>query len=396
MSLEIGERRRAEADLRTAEHRYRLLAEQIPAVTYIWEPDLLEAPPQYYTSPRIEQLLGYTVDEWHATEDFWMSRLHPDDRTGVLAATLRSETTGEPFAMEFRYLHKDGRIVWVADQAILISRHDGRPRLFQGVMIDVTGRKEAENAAAESELRYRDLTEQIPGVIYTAELHPAERGYRLRYVSPQLTEIFGYGPEDWATTETGSRRCTRGSRTRARDRRTSPRRTGSRSSTGSSTATAPSDGSAIRRTCSGDALGRPNRDPGTRRRHDGRPTDRPGAPRGPDPLPLARRGDPGHHLRRARDPEAPEESRFAFVSPQIEEILGFTPEEATSDPFFFERTLHPDDLPRIRAANAGRSRPASRSTRSSDRSPRTARSAGCTTARSWSATTTARRASGTA
>ena len=51
-------------------------------------------------------------------------------------------------------------------------------------------------------------------------------------------------------------------------------------------------------------------------------------------------------------PEAPEESRFAFVSPQIERILGFTPDEATSDPHFFERTLHPDDLPRIREANA--------------------------------------------
>ena len=50
-------------------------------------------------------------------------------------------------------------------------------------------------------------------------------------------------------------------------------------------------------------------------------------------------------------PDAPEKSPFAFVSPQIEEILGFTPEEATSDPLFFERTLHPDDLPRIRAAN---------------------------------------------
>ena len=50
-------------------------------------------------------------------------------------------------------------------------------------------------------------------------------------------------------------------------------------------------------------------------------------------------------------PEAPEESRFAFVSPQIEGILGFTPDEATSDPLFFERTLHPDDLARIREAN---------------------------------------------
>jgi PAS domain S-box-containing protein len=50
--------------------------------------------------------------------------------------------------------------------------------------------------------------------------------------------------------------------------------------------------------------------------------------------------------------EPPEEFRFAFVSPQIERILGFTPDEATSDPHFFERTLHPDDLPRIREANA--------------------------------------------
>jgi PAS domain S-box-containing protein len=50
-------------------------------------------------------------------------------------------------------------------------------------------------------------------------------------------------------------------------------------------------------------------------------------------------------------PDAPEESLYAFVSPQIEEILGFTPEEATNDPLFFERTLHPDDLERIRAAN---------------------------------------------
>ena len=157
MALEIGERRRAEADLRTAEHRYRLLAEQIPAVTYIWEANRSDdTSAQYYTSPRVEQLLGYTIDEWHASADFWMSRLHPDDRHAVIAAYLRSESTGEAFAMEYRYLHKDGRIVWVADQAILMSREDGRPKLFQGVMIDVSSRKEAELAVAETELRYRD------------------------------------------------------------------------------------------------------------------------------------------------------------------------------------------------------------------------------------------------
>ena len=171
-------------------------------MTYIWEANRPDgAPVQYYTSPRIEQLLGFTVDEWHASADFWMSRLHPDDRNAVVAAFLRSESTGEPFAMEYRYLHKDGRIVWVADQAILMSCEDGRPRLFQGVMIDVTPRKEAERAAVETELRYRDLAEQVPGVIYVADMQQVDGGYRLRYVSPALTSLFGYEPADWEDTE---------------------------------------------------------------------------------------------------------------------------------------------------------------------------------------------------
>ncbi len=50
-------------------------------------------------------------------------------------------------------------------------------------------------------------------------------------------------------------------------------------------------------------------------------------------------------------PEAPEETRFAYMSPQIEQILGFTPGEAMNDPLFFVHTLHPDDLERIRAAS---------------------------------------------
>ncbi len=355
MALEIGERRRAEADLRTAEHRYRLLAEQIPAVTYIWEANHPRAAPvQYYTSPRIEQLLGYTVDEWHASADFWMSRLHPDDRQGVVAAYLRSESTGEPFAMEFRYLHRDGRIVWVADQAILMSREDGVPRLFQGVMIDVTSRKEAERAATESELRYRDLAEQVPGVIYRAEMDPVDGGYRLRYVSPRLTSIFGYELTDWGDTERWLSTVHPEDRERVR---------------GVDAAIAETGGYEIEyrifhrdgdirwvrtrsHVLSRDALGRPTEIQGlVVDVTDDRRVDRERREARVRYRSLVEAIPAITYLEHA-SPEAPEESRFAFVSPQIERILGFTPDEATSDPHFFERTLHPDDLPRIREANA--------------------------------------------
>jgi PAS domain S-box-containing protein len=171
MSLEVGERRRAESDARETEHKYRLLAEQIPAVTYTWS--ATNDPKAVYTSPRIEQLLGYTPEEWDVTDEFWESRVHPDDRTAVVAAGMRSESTGESFEMEYRYLHKDGHIVWVLDHAALLS-HDpeGHPLSFQGVMIDITPRKEAEARAAETELRYRALTEQLPGVTHGWERDP--------------------------------------------------------------------------------------------------------------------------------------------------------------------------------------------------------------------------------
>jgi PAS domain S-box-containing protein len=354
MALEIGERRRAEAELRTAEHRYRLLAEQIPAVTYIWEANHPDgAPLRYYTSPRIEQLLGYTVDEWHASGDFWMSRLHPDDRHAVIAAYLRSESTGEPFAMEFRYLRKDGRIVWVADQAILMSRENGVPRLFQGVMIDVTARREAERAATETELRYRDLTEQVPGVIYTAELHPTQPGYRLRYVSPQLTEIYGYGPEDWATTETWLTTVHPEDRERVR---TIDEGVAETNGFEMEYRIFHRDGSVrwVRdqaHVLARDALGRPIEIQGlVVDVTDARRIDRERREARVRYRSLVEAIPAITYLEHA-SPEAPEESRFAFISPQIEPILGFTPDEATSDPHFFERTLHRDDLPRIREAN---------------------------------------------
>lgn len=202
MSLEIAERRRAEEELRSTELRYRLLVEHIPAVTYIWEVEPHDdAEPGYYTSPRIELMLGYTVEEWHRTPDFWIERLHPDDRLAVLAATLRSQTTGEDFSMEYRYLHEDGHIVWVLDEAALLSRdQDGRPALFQGVMIDITARKQAESKATEQERRYRSLAEQLPAIIYVRDLRAGE-GASLTFVSPQLATVLGYAPGDWSTVD---------------------------------------------------------------------------------------------------------------------------------------------------------------------------------------------------
>ncbi|HET7870038.1 MAG TPA: PAS domain-containing protein [Actinomycetota bacterium] len=203
MALEIAERRRAEDELRATERKYRMMAEQIPAVTYVWHVDQ-EAGQIDYTSPQIERLLGYTPGEW-GTADLWLSRLHPDDRTRVMADTLRSQTTGESFSAEARYLAKDGRIVWLLDEAVLLERDGaGLPKTFHGVLVDITARKEAEASAraAQSkatiaEARYRTLVEQIPAMTFIEMRSPDDpRSIHLTFASPQTEPILGYTPQE--------------------------------------------------------------------------------------------------------------------------------------------------------------------------------------------------------
>ncbi|MEX0985209.1 MAG: PAS domain-containing protein [Actinomycetota bacterium] len=204
MELEVGERRRAEAEARAAETRFRRLVEDLPAVVYRWDlPDDVMTGAEY-VSPGIETVLGYTPFEWRGNA-LWRERLHPHDREAVLAATAWSEATGEPLEIEYRFLAKDGRVVWVFDRATLIRRHDdGTPATFQGVFVDITARKEAEDQAAESERRFLEILEQGPMITYTYHLAPLDPPtIALEYVSTGISDLLGY-PVDQLTSDPAS------------------------------------------------------------------------------------------------------------------------------------------------------------------------------------------------
>jgi diguanylate cyclase (GGDEF)-like protein/PAS domain S-box-containing protein len=147
-SRDITRRKEAEGRLMEAEKRYRTLVEQIPAVTYI---DPVDAPDtSLYTSPHIERMLGYTPEEWH-TQKLWPECLHPDDRERILAADKRFEAGGEEsFSEEYRLLAKDGSVVWVREEAVLVKDEAGEPLYWQGVFYDLTERK-----ALEERLEHR-------------------------------------------------------------------------------------------------------------------------------------------------------------------------------------------------------------------------------------------------
>ncbi|MGH2734258.1 MAG: putative bifunctional diguanylate cyclase/phosphodiesterase [Actinomycetota bacterium] len=140
---DITERKLAERALEEAEERYRTLVEQIPAVVYIdtLDPNVTGV----YVSPRLEELVGFTPEEWHSlSEGTWVGRVHPEDRERVLAERSRVAEEGDAFELEYRFRHKDGGWLWLHDEAILIRDGEGRRLYLQGLVGDITDRKQLE------------------------------------------------------------------------------------------------------------------------------------------------------------------------------------------------------------------------------------------------------------
>jgi signal transduction histidine kinase len=89
--------------------------------------------------------------------EHWIKVLHPADRRRVLAEDERTGETGEPFSMEYRQFAKDGRVVWVRDEAVLVRDEEGNPSYWLGVQHDITERKRAEEEIKEVNRRLEEL-----------------------------------------------------------------------------------------------------------------------------------------------------------------------------------------------------------------------------------------------
>jgi PAS domain S-box-containing protein len=140
-----------------AEARYRVLLEQLPAVTFMaaFEEGLREI----YVSPQIETLLGYTVREWAEQPILWYDRLHREDKDRWNVEFSRTVAWTEPFKGDYRFLAKDGHVVWIHGEAKIVRDSFGRPSFIQGIGYDITAMKriEEELRQARDEAEYANL-----------------------------------------------------------------------------------------------------------------------------------------------------------------------------------------------------------------------------------------------
>jgi PAS domain S-box-containing protein len=178
----------------SSDRRFERVVERLPAIVYLEavEPDEAGQGRMLYVSPQVQDLLGFTPDEWLGDPGTWARQFHPEDRPRIQQEYERVEETGEPLHLEYRMFTREGEIRWFRDEAVLVRDAEGEPRYWQGIMFDVTREREAQERERVQEERYRELIAHIPAIAYEES-----DGARSVYVSPRVQETLGISAEDW-------------------------------------------------------------------------------------------------------------------------------------------------------------------------------------------------------
>jgi PAS domain S-box-containing protein len=108
-------------------------------------------------TPELQAMYGLKPGEFAGTQSAWEQLVHPEDRVRALAVVDRAFRTLQPEEGEWRVVWPDGSIHWIIGRFQVFKDHTGKPRRLAGINIDLTERKQVEDAVHESARRFRAL-----------------------------------------------------------------------------------------------------------------------------------------------------------------------------------------------------------------------------------------------
>jgi PAS domain S-box-containing protein len=146
VNRDLTERVRAERAREEAESKFRMIVEQVAAISYIAELGVDGV--WHYVSPQIESILGYSQEEWITNSKEWIQYVVPEDHQIVREAE-EACIKGQAFQAEYRMTRKDGRVVWVSDSAVVVRGSEAHP-VMEGIIVDITERKQLEGQLQQS------------------------------------------------------------------------------------------------------------------------------------------------------------------------------------------------------------------------------------------------------
>jgi len=141
------ERERLVSDVERERQRLLSIVSNVPGVVWeAWgEPDG-ESQRTGFVSDHVTRMLGYSVEEWLASPNFWLTIVHPDDRELAARNAHEHFVSGGSRTNTFRWMTKDGRAIWVEAHSTVVADEHGKPIGMRGVTLDISTRKRAEES----------------------------------------------------------------------------------------------------------------------------------------------------------------------------------------------------------------------------------------------------------
>lgn len=180
---DVTEKRLAEVALKRSMREFEALVHSIDGI--VWQADV---PTLRFTfvSQQAERLLGYPVRCWVEETGFWQNHIHPEDRERAVSLCTQLTAEQKYRSFEYRMLAPDGRVVWFRD-IVSVRMEPGEGPRIQGIMVDITARKQAETA--------RQQSEALKGAILEAALDciiVIDHKGRIIEFNPAAEKTFGY------------------------------------------------------------------------------------------------------------------------------------------------------------------------------------------------------------
>src|SRR5215469_4170196 len=154
--------RKSEEALRISEERLRLAQQAARIGTFEWN---IRTGVDSWTS-ELEVMHGLPPGGFGGTQSAWENLIHPDDLAEVLQWVDEALKTGRPMTGEWRVIWPDKSIHWIAGRWQVFTTESGEPLRMIGVNLDITERRQAENAVRESELRFKSVADTAPVLIW--------------------------------------------------------------------------------------------------------------------------------------------------------------------------------------------------------------------------------------
>ena len=197
--------REATRQYKRLNEKYETLIKNIPVTIYSCLPD--ETATMIYISDRWKDWSGYSHEECDNDPWTWPRSVHPEDLARATEAFIDACQKQKEYVYEYRMVHKDtGKITYVRDYGVPIKDEEGNLIRFDGIIMNVTGRKIAEEALRESEEFSYSLLSNSPNPIVV--INPDTS---VRYANPALEALTGFAiseladmkaPYPWLTEET--------------------------------------------------------------------------------------------------------------------------------------------------------------------------------------------------